>query len=55
MVQNLLNRTVYKNSGSDSYEDQVKFIEEKFEAMNANPDKTLYMHQTCATDTNQVN
>jgi hypothetical protein len=22
--------------------------------MNANPDKTLYMHQTCATDTNQV-
>uniref|UniRef100_A0A914MPW5 Uncharacterized protein n=1 Tax=Meloidogyne incognita TaxID=6306 RepID=A0A914MPW5_MELIC len=39
---------------SDLYEEQVKFIEEKFEALNANPDKPLYMHQTCATDTNQV-
>uniref|UniRef100_A0AC35U8N1 Guanine nucleotide-binding protein subunit alpha n=1 Tax=Rhabditophanes sp. KR3021 TaxID=114890 RepID=A0AC35U8N1_9BILA len=40
--------------GSNSYDDQVKFIEEKFEQLNANPDKTIYIHQTCATDTNQV-
>lgn len=41
-------------SGPNTYDDQVKFIEEKFDGLNANPDKTIYMHQTCATDTNQV-
>uniref|UniRef100_A0A7E4UL69 Guanine nucleotide-binding protein alpha-3 subunit n=1 Tax=Panagrellus redivivus TaxID=6233 RepID=A0A7E4UL69_PANRE len=40
--------------GSNSYDEQVKYVEEKFESLNANPDKTIYMHQTCATDTNQV-
>uniref|UniRef100_A0A0N4ZT08 Guanine nucleotide-binding protein alpha-3 subunit n=1 Tax=Parastrongyloides trichosuri TaxID=131310 RepID=A0A0N4ZT08_PARTI len=40
--------------GGNSYDEQVKFIEDTFEGLNANPDKTLYMHQTCATDTNQV-
>uniref|UniRef100_A0A914E0E3 Uncharacterized protein n=1 Tax=Acrobeloides nanus TaxID=290746 RepID=A0A914E0E3_9BILA len=40
--------------GSNSYDEQVKFIEEKFLGLNANPDKTIYVHQTCATDTNQV-
>lgn len=37
-----------------SYDAATKFIEEKFEGLNANPEKTIYMHQTCATDTNQV-
>ncbi|CAK5074100.1 unnamed protein product [Meloidogyne enterolobii] len=40
--------------GSNSYEDQVKYIEEKFESLNSNPNKTVYIHETCATDTNQV-
>uniref|UniRef100_A0A915E609 Chondroitin proteoglycan 4 domain-containing protein n=1 Tax=Ditylenchus dipsaci TaxID=166011 RepID=A0A915E609_9BILA len=40
--------------GPNTYDDQVKYIEEKFEGLNANPDKTIYIHQTCATDTNQV-
>lgn len=40
--------------GSNTYDDQVKFIEEKFEGLNANLEKTIYIHQTCATDTNQV-
>ncbi|VDK56694.1 unnamed protein product [Anisakis simplex] len=40
--------------GPQTYEDSVRFIEEKFEGLNANPEKTIYMHQTCATDTNQV-
>jgi GTPase SAR1 family protein len=40
--------------GSNTYDEQVKYVEEKFENLNANPDKTIYMHQTCATDTNQV-
>uniref|UniRef100_A0A0K0D0M5 G-protein alpha subunit n=1 Tax=Angiostrongylus cantonensis TaxID=6313 RepID=A0A0K0D0M5_ANGCA len=40
--------------GAQTYEEATAFIEEKFEGLNANPEKTIYMHQTCATDTNQV-
>ncbi|CAI4223390.1 unnamed protein product [Auanema sp. JU1783] len=40
--------------GEQTYEAATKYIEEKFEGLNANPEKTIYMHQTCATDTNQV-
>ncbi|CAD6193364.1 unnamed protein product [Caenorhabditis auriculariae] len=40
--------------GAQTYEDSTQYIEEKFEGLNANPEKTIYMHQTCATDTNQV-
>ena len=40
--------------GGNGYDEQIKFIEEKFEGLNANQDKTIYIHQTCATDTNQV-
>jgi hypothetical protein len=40
--------------GPNTYDDQIKYIEEKFEALNSNPAKTIYMHETCATDTNQV-
>ncbi|CAJ0586065.1 unnamed protein product, partial [Mesorhabditis spiculigera] len=40
--------------GGQNYDEAVAYIEEKFEALNANPEKTIYMHQTCATDTNQV-
>lgn len=31
--------------GPNTYDDQIKFIEEKFDGLNANPDKTIYMHQ----------
>ncbi|EJW80213.1 guanine nucleotide-binding protein G(k) subunit alpha [Wuchereria bancrofti] len=41
-------------NGPQTYDDSVRFIEEKFEALNTNPEKTIYTHQTCATDTNQV-
>ncbi|CAG9538873.1 unnamed protein product [Cercopithifilaria johnstoni] len=40
--------------GPQTYDDSVLFIEKKFEAVNANLEKTIYTHQTCATDTNQV-
>ncbi|GMR31933.1 hypothetical protein PMAYCL1PPCAC_02128 [Pristionchus mayeri] len=40
--------------GPQIYDDAVAFIEAKFEGLNANPEKTIYVHQTCATDTNQV-
>ncbi|GMR58892.1 hypothetical protein PMAYCL1PPCAC_29087 [Pristionchus mayeri] len=40
--------------GPQTYDDAVAYIEGKFEGLNANPEKTIYVHQTCATDTNQV-
>uniref|UniRef100_A0A915N169 Uncharacterized protein n=1 Tax=Meloidogyne javanica TaxID=6303 RepID=A0A915N169_MELJA len=42
------------NTCSNTYEDQVKYIEEKFASLNSNPNKTVYIHETCATDTNQI-
>uniref|UniRef100_A0A915LLR6 Uncharacterized protein n=1 Tax=Meloidogyne javanica TaxID=6303 RepID=A0A915LLR6_MELJA len=42
------------NFCSNTYEDQVKYIEEKFASLNSNPNKTVYIHETCATDTNQI-
>ncbi|MCP9264692.1 Guanine nucleotide-binding protein subunit alpha [Dirofilaria immitis] len=42
------------NSGQN-YEEAMSFIKMKFSELNLNPDKkTIYMHETCATDTNQV-
>uniref|UniRef100_A0A0R3RZQ0 Guanine nucleotide-binding protein G(Q) subunit alpha n=1 Tax=Elaeophora elaphi TaxID=1147741 RepID=A0A0R3RZQ0_9BILA len=40
--------------GPQTYEDSIAFIRERFEALNANPEKMIYVHQTCATDTRQV-
>ncbi|VDK82542.1 unnamed protein product [Cylicostephanus goldi] len=38
-----------------NYDEAVAFIKLKFAELNLNPDKkTIYMHETCATDTNQV-
>ncbi|CAO4376351.1 unnamed protein product [Caenorhabditis nigoni] len=40
--------------GAQNYEETVAFIKQKFEALSNNPKKTFYVHETCATDTNQV-
>uniref|UniRef100_A0A1I7V4D4 Guanine nucleotide-binding protein subunit alpha n=1 Tax=Caenorhabditis tropicalis TaxID=1561998 RepID=A0A1I7V4D4_9PELO len=40
--------------GEQKYEDCVAFIKQKFETLSNNPKKTFYVHETCATDTNQV-
>uniref|UniRef100_A0A914CB70 Uncharacterized protein n=1 Tax=Acrobeloides nanus TaxID=290746 RepID=A0A914CB70_9BILA len=41
--------------GGQNYEEAVNFIKMKFAELNQHPDKkTIYMHETCATDTNQV-
>ncbi|KAI6219105.1 Guanine nucleotide binding protein (G-protein) domain containing protein [Aphelenchoides besseyi] len=41
-------------SGPQTYSDSIAFIKKKFEVLNSNPRKTVYVHETCATDTNQV-
>uniref|UniRef100_A0A914E486 Uncharacterized protein n=1 Tax=Acrobeloides nanus TaxID=290746 RepID=A0A914E486_9BILA len=40
--------------GPNSYDDQVKFLDTKFRSINENPEKEMYIHETCATDTNQA-
>ncbi|KAL7073425.1 hypothetical protein ACQ4LE_006959 [Meloidogyne hapla] len=46
---------LFKNyMGQNTYEDQVRYIEDKFSSLNSNPNKTIYIHETCATDTNQI-
>jgi len=41
-------------AGEDTYEDGVAFLQEQFESKNRNPDKQVYTHVTCATDTNNI-
>jgi GTPase SAR1 family protein len=40
--------------GGDSYDAGCAFLSEKFESQNRNPDKQVYAHVTCATDTSNV-
>jgi len=32
----------------------MAYIKQKFVDLNANPQKMIYVHETCATDTDQV-
>ena len=41
-------------TGDDSYEAGAHFIQEQFETKNRNPDKQIYTHLTCATDTENI-
>lgn len=41
--------------GPQTPEDSIKFIRKKFDSVNyANPGKTIFMHETCATDSDQI-
>uniref|UniRef100_A0A158P701 Guanine nucleotide-binding protein alpha-1 subunit n=1 Tax=Angiostrongylus cantonensis TaxID=6313 RepID=A0A158P701_ANGCA len=41
-------------TGPQTYEDSVKYIKQRFEMLNQNPNKTIFVHETCATDTDHV-
>eukprot|EP00026_Physarum_polycephalum_P008575 Phypoly_transcript_08663.p1 GENE.Phypoly_transcript_08663~~Phypoly_transcript_08663.p1 ORF type:complete len:358 (+),score=63.37 Phypoly_transcript_08663:225-1298(+) len=41
-------------TGPNSFDEGIKFISKKFLAVNQNVDKNIYIHVTCATDTEQV-
>ncbi|KAI3415853.1 G protein alpha subunit, variant 2 [Globodera pallida] len=48
-------RSCFKEyDGPQTYDDSIAYIRSKYEALNANHRKTVYVHQTCATDTDQV-
>uniref|UniRef100_A0A7E4WB28 G-protein alpha subunit n=1 Tax=Panagrellus redivivus TaxID=6233 RepID=A0A7E4WB28_PANRE len=40
--------------GPQDHDSSIDYIKKRFEALNSNPRKTIFVHQTCATDTNQV-
>jgi hypothetical protein len=41
-------------TGENNYEEAVKYIISIFHAKNQNPDRTIYTHVTCATDSSNV-
>jgi len=48
-------RTCFQDyAGADTYEEGVAFLTEQFVHRNRNPDKQIYAHVTCATDTDNV-
>ena len=40
--------------GKQSYEEAAAYIQAQFEAKNKSTTKEVYCHQTCATDTNNI-
>lgn len=42
-------------SGPNTYEDGCVYIRRQFEAKNLNDEKEIYVHLTCATDTQNIN
>jgi len=41
-------------TGGNVFEEGTRFIQEKFAALNRNPNKKIFAHVTCATDTENV-
>lgn len=41
-------------TGGKDYEKALTYIREKFLALNQNPKKHIYVHPTCATDTQNI-
>lgn len=48
-------RACFENyDGPDTYDAGCEFLQEQFESRNRNPDKQVYTHITCATDTDNI-
>ncbi|KAI5956324.1 GPA1 [Candida jiufengensis] len=42
------------NGKNDDFNENIKFFETNFLKMNKNPNRPIYIHRTCATDTNSM-
>jgi GTPase SAR1 family protein len=49
-----LNKYFPDYTGDNSFENASEFLQEQFESKNRNPDKQVYTHITCATDTGNI-
>jgi len=47
-------RVCWLVAGKQSYEEAAAYIQAQFEAKNKSTTKEVYCHQTCATDTNNI-
>jgi len=43
-----------RSAGSQTYEEAAAYIQAQFEAKNKSTTKEIYCHQTCATDTTNI-
>lgn len=41
-------------SGLQEYKPAIEYVAARFHNLNKNPLKTVYVHETCATDTRQI-
>lgn len=44
----------FLSAGPNTYEDAAAYIQAQFESKNRSPNKEIYCHMTCATDTNNI-
>ena len=42
-------------AGPDTFDEGAKYVRKQFESKNVNDDKEIYVHLTCATDTENIN
>jgi len=49
-----LNKYFPDYAGDNSFNSASEFLQEQFESKNRNPDKQVYTHVTCATDTGNI-
>ena len=42
------------SDGPNEFEPAAAFIQDQFERLNRHPNKQIYTHITCATDTNNI-
>lgn len=42
------------SSGANTYDDATAYIQVQFESKNRSPNKEIYCHLTCATDTGNI-
>lgn len=42
------------SSGPNTYDDAAAYIQAQFESKNRSPNKEIYCHMTCATDTGNI-
>lgn len=44
----------FLTAGVDTYQEGIAYIKSEYESRNKSPDKEVYSHVTCATDTNNI-
>lgn len=44
----------YSRIGPNTYDDAAAYIQAQFESKNRSPNKEIYCHMTCATDTGNI-